>query len=247
MINRTSRHGGALASAANADGVSRASRSPRLSARPLVTFYDRIALNAVMATITSVLTMVSGAILVLFASGTTAQGATPHLSTISKTGTDTTTHSTATSGGAAGSANAGDTINWTLNYANTTSSTAAVKLTDTIDPKLTLNTNSIKVPPGFTSSTTSGPPQSLAVTGTSVPGSTGAAGPLSPQTPVLAQTSKGDGYNALFFGSNVYTVNHHSGSPADYLFCAQKVSGAPCAGFPANGDNTYVSTTANMP
>src|SRR6202022_1920557 len=57
---------------------------------------------------------------------------------------------TATSGGAAGSTVSGHTINWVLNYGNTTGSSANVNITDPIGANQTFVPGSLQNPPDLT-------------------------------------------------------------------------------------------------
>ena len=57
----------------------------------------------------------------------------------------------------------------------------------------------------------------------------------------------GDGYEALFFGNNVYNVHHHAGAAATdtLLDCHVKTTGASCPGYGTSG--VYVSPTSGDP
>ncbi|MGA0568337.1 DUF7507 domain-containing protein [Rathayibacter sp. KR2-224] len=178
-----------------------------------------------------------------------AQSSTP-LSTVSKSGTDTTTNSTAVSGGPAGTANPGDTIKWVTDYTNNTNSASAtqVQWKDPITAGQTYVNGSLQLPAGMSPqySTNGG---STYTAGAPVAGSTG-VGATGTVDPAAAKTSTsftnavanfntpgGDGYSVEGFGSNIYTVYHHSPNAAT-VFCST-LSNAVCPGWPAHA--SYVS------
>lgn len=188
----------------------------------------------------------------LATSGTAGAGTTP-ASTFEKSGRDSTSGSTATSGGTVGTTAAGRTIDWTLHYRNTTGVQADVELSDVIAGNQTFVPGSLRLPPGLTgrwstnggSTFSASEPASgvdaVGATGTNVDGSTGRAVAVQPaQSGFNVGNVGGDGWEALFVDDNVYNVHHHRAPGAGTLIdCHVKATGATCPGFPVGG--TYVS------
>lgn len=154
------------------------------------------------------------------ASAGKATAATTPLGTITKSGTDLTNGSTATAGGAAGTANPGDTLQWVLNYSNTQSSPVTANITDPITGNQSYVPGSLQVPPGMTTqystnggtSYTSTQPASgvnaVGATGTGVPGTTGASSPIgAPSSSFATSTTGGDGWQALTYTGDVTVHN----------------------------------------
>nr|MDP9168737.1 hypothetical protein [Actinomycetota bacterium] len=205
----------------------------------------RAVLDSVLAAVAAIVTMMSGVSLVLFASVSTAGAAapTPPISTVSKTGVDTTTNSKVDSSAPAalGTTKAGDQINWTLNYANTSAQVASATLSDTLDPSLRLK-GGVTVPPGFSTSVTG---QTIKVSGPTTVASTGAFGNVAAQQATVAKDSQGDGFDPLFYNGNVYAINHHESAQTNYFFCHQILDPTvPCPGFPTNGGNAWIDPGA---
>jgi uncharacterized repeat protein (TIGR01451 family) len=189
-----------------------------------------------------------------------ALGATTQVSSFTKSGTDPSTGSTATAGGAAGSANGGDTVNWTLSYRNTAGAPASADLTDVIGTNQTYVPGSLQTPPGMaprwstnggSSYVTSEPGSgvnAVGASGSNIDGSTG--GQTLAQPPAggfTAGSAAGDGWEAIFVGANVYNIHHHrqSNSGLKEFDCHVKATGAVCPGFAGGG--TFASQTAGQP
>jgi uncharacterized repeat protein (TIGR01451 family) len=183
-------------------------------------------------------------------------------STITKTGADGATGSSATSGGAPGNANPGDTINWVVNYRNTTGARATVDILDPIAGNQTFVPGSLKTPPSLTprwstdggASFAASEPASgvnaVGATGTSIDGATGAQSPAFTAPPVSFNGAGGggDGYKAIFVGPNLYNVHHHTFTGAGggaLIDCHVKATGARCTGWGTGGLNA--SETAGTP
>lgn len=148
------------------------------------------------------------------------------VSLVTKTGTNQRTGETVTGGGAAGTAQPGDVIDWVLTYKNKTGANARVSLNDTFTANQSYVADSLEQPPGWTTE----------VTGNTVTGSAANVAPDGqPLTYIvtgnaLQQPSGGDGFNAVFSAltpQNVYTVFHHA---IPTLVCVTK-SGSTCAGW----------------
>lgn len=191
-----------------------------------------------------------------------ALAGTTNASTLTKSGTDAQTGSAAAATSSVGKTAPGDTINWVLNYRNTTGSPANANIGDPIGANQTFVPGSLKTPPGFSpawstnggGSYTATEPASgvnaIRAAGTSVDGSTGAQSLFSaPLASFNAGASQGDGWEALFVGSNVYNVHHHTfqqNSGGDTVFdCHVAATGAECPGYPGIGQT--VPTTAGTP
>jgi uncharacterized repeat protein (TIGR01451 family) len=188
-----------------------------------------------------------------------ASAGTTSASTFTMSGIDTSNGSTASSGGPPGSTAAGHTINWVLNYRNTTGALANVNIADPITGNQTFVPGSLVVPPGLSSrwSTDGGATYSttepasgvsaIGASGQNIDGSTGSQAVAQPPTTGFnAGTTGGDGFEALFIGGNVYVVHHHrvssaSGGTNTMIDCHVKSTGASCPGFPPGG--TYASPT----
>jgi uncharacterized repeat protein (TIGR01451 family) len=181
---------------------------------------------------------------------------------LTKSGSDATTGSTATSNGTPGVTRTGDTINWVMHYRNTSGGPAVVGLMDPLGANHTFVSGSLHAPPGFTagwstdggSSYTSTEPSSgvnaIQAVGTSVDGSTGAQSLFSPPLASFnAGASQGDGWEALFVGADIYNVHHHTfqqnSGGATVLDCHVAATGAECPGYPGVGQT--VPTTAGTP
>ena len=176
------------------------------------------------------------------------------LSTVSKSGTDTATNSTAISGGAAGTANPGDTIQWVTDYTNTTSSAAQVQWKDPITAGQSYVAGSLQLPPGMApqSSTNGGASYTAGApaAGATGVGATGTTDPAASKTSTTFSNSVasfntpgGDGYSVEGFGGNIYTVYHHDPSTST-VFCST-LGNAICPGWTAHA--SYVSPAAGTP
>jgi uncharacterized repeat protein (TIGR01451 family) len=200
------------------------------------------------------LAAVCAAALVCCAGAPCALAGTTVASTLSKTGIDASSGSMASSGGPAGATAVGHTIDWVLSYQNTTGSSANVNVTDPLGANQTFVPGSLRVPPGFSPrwSTNGGgsyvpvEPASgvnaIGASGTSVGLSTGSeAVTQPPRGSFVASSGGGDGYEALFIGSDIYNVHHHAGGgTATQIDCHDPSTGLRCSGaYPA-----YVSATA---
>ncbi|HEY4278999.1 MAG TPA: DUF11 domain-containing protein [Conexibacter sp.] len=185
-----------------------------------------------------------------------ASADTTGVSSFSKRGVDQQNGSTAVSGAAAGTTGAGHTINWVLNYRNTTGVTAGVNVGDPIVGNQSFVGGSLRTPPAldprwstdggnsYAGSEPGSGVNAVGAAGTSVDGSTGVEGPFSPPvTAFRTSTANGDGWEAIFIGSNVYNVFHHRAGTLAALDCHDKSTGVECAGFPVQ----YVSPTAGVP
>lgn len=188
-----------------------------------------------------------------------AVAGTTTASTLTKAGTDGATHSTATGTETIGTAGPGDTLDWVLQYTNSTGSPASVDLTDPIGANQEYVAGSLQTPPTLapqysadgTSGWTAGAPPAgaggVGGKGTVPAGTTTAQSPAFKTSTVTFNTPGGDGYTVEGFGSNVYTVFHHTGgshNPTTAVFCAT-LTGAVCEGWPAL--STYVNPTAGTP
>ena len=181
-----------------------------------------------------------------------ASAATTTISTFSKSARDEQTGATATAGGPAGATAAGDTIDWVLSYLNRTSGVANVTLTDPIAANQTFVPGSLQLPPGFSgrwstnggasyvASEPAGGVSAVGAVGQSILGSTGREGTTQPGPAAFQSTNAGgDGYEALFVGSLIYNVHHHTSG--NVLDCHDR-TGVRCAGYP-----TSVSGIAGQP
>ncbi len=172
-----------------------------------------------------VATALFGAFLPLVAalSSGPASAATSAASTLTKSGTDPTTASTATAGGAAGTTRPGDTINWVVPYTNNTGATGDGEPQGP-DHRL----------PDVRAGVTEDPPEPVAAifdrrrrrpgrrhaagqrqwggaTGTVPPNSQSAQSPNFVAAALNFTTPGGDGYSVEGQSGNIYTVFHHSG------------------------------------
>jgi uncharacterized repeat protein (TIGR01451 family) len=166
-----------------------------------------------------------------------ASADTTALSTFTKTGTDSTTGSTVTGGGAAGQTKAGDTINWVLSYMNNTNSTVRVGIKDVPSGNQTYVLGSLKAAP-LGQNLNVFPGIGETSTWTVPPGTTTGSAPISAPGQTILNTPGGDGYSVEGFGANIYTVFHHS---PNQVFCAT-LSGKTCPGWP--GLSSTVSPTS---
>ena len=190
-----------------------------------------------------------------------ALAGTTNASTLTKTGTDASTGSTATATSTIGKTAPGDTINWVLSDTNTTGSSANVNLTDPIGANQTFVPGSLQTPPGlspawstnaggsFTSTEPGSGVNAIRAAGTSVDGSTGAQSLFSaPLSSFSAGASHGDGWEALFIGPDIWNIHHHtlqSAAGDTIVDCHVAATGAECPGYPAIGQT--VPTTAGTP
>ncbi len=188
-----------------------------------------------------------------------ASAGTTKASTFSKTGTDSVTGSTASSGGMTGTTAPGHTINWTLSYRNTTGAPAQVNITDPIAGNQAFVSGSLKTPPGvagqwstngggtYTGTEPASGVNAVGATGQSGPGSTGEQSLFQPPSSGFdAGSSRGDGWEALFIGGNVYNIHHHrpAGSTTlTTLDCHSKTTAAECPGYPVS----FVPGTSGQP
>ena len=192
---------------------------------------------------------------VAIATASGASAATTGLGTLTKTGKDLTNGSTAVAGGASGTANPGDTLQWVLNYSNTQSTSVNANITDPITGDQAYVPGSLQAPPGMTpqystnggtSYTTTEPASgvnAVGATGTVVPGTTGASSPFdAPTSSFKTSTTGGDGWQAMTYNGNVYLHHHHfypseGGGTARQLDCYNLISGAKCSGYSGGGGN----------
>ncbi len=188
-----------------------------------------------------------------------AQAGTTTASTLTKVGTDSATHSSAVGTETMGTAGPGDTLDWVLQYTNSTGSAASVNLTDPIGANQEYVAGSLRTPPTLapqfsadgTSGWTAGTPPAgaggVGGKGTVPAGTTTAQSPSFKTSTVTFNTPGGDGYTVEGFGNNIYTVFHHTGgphNPTTAVFCAT-LSGAVCEGWPAL--STYVNPAGGTP
>lgn len=182
-----------------------------------------------------------------------ARAAVTAMSAVTKHGVDQRNGSTADSSGNVGNAAPGDTIQWVVDYANKTTSTAQVSITDPISAGQTYVPGSLAVPAGVSAQHSAdgttwlpGAPaagtKGVGATGAIAPSDTTSSTPTSP-TGVVFNTPGGDGYTVEDFNGNLYTVFHHN-STTTSVFCAT-LTNQVCPGWPAN--SSYVSTTAGTP
>jgi uncharacterized repeat protein (TIGR01451 family) len=185
------------------------------------------------------------AVLLLCFTATVASASAQGLSTLGKRGTDAQSGATATSGGAAGATEAGRTINWVLDYRNTTGASANINITDPITGNQSFVGGSLRTPPGmaprwstdggasYVDSEPGAGVNAVGAAGTSVDASTGAEDLFSP--PVQSFTSSGaggDGFEALFVGDRIFNVHHHRPVGVNMMDCHIKATGARCPGYP---------------
>jgi uncharacterized repeat protein (TIGR01451 family) len=187
-------------------------------------------------------------------------------STFTKTGSDPSTGSTATATSTTGTANAGDTLSWVLHYQNNTGSPATVNITDPIGPNQTFVSGSLQTAPslapewsvdGGASFVTSEPGSGVNAVGAAglvPPTGLGSVGSFSQiTTSATPDTGTGDGWQAIFYGGNVYVLHHHfypgeidpSGKTMTLLDCFSVATGAECPGYGAGG--VYANSTAGSP
>jgi uncharacterized repeat protein (TIGR01451 family)/LPXTG-motif cell wall-anchored protein len=182
-----------------------------------------------------------------------ARAAVTTMSAVTKHGTDQRNGSTADSSGNVGNAAPGDTIRWVVDYANKTTSTAQVSITDPISAGQTFVPGSLVVPAGVSAQhsadgTTWSPgtpapgAKGVGATGAISPADTTSSTPTTP-TGVVFNTPGGDGYTVEDFNGNLYTVFHHNNTTTS-VFCAT-LTNQVCPGWPAN--SSYVSTAAGTP
>ncbi|MGO4653108.1 hypothetical protein AB4068_15600 [Arthrobacter sp. 2RAF22] len=209
-------------------------------------------LGAAAASLALVAGMIAAASLAAL-SAAPARAAVTALSTVTKSGVDQRNGSTADSSGKVGNAAPGDTIRWVLDYANRSTSSAQVIITDPISAGQTYVPGSLAVPAGVSpqhsadgTTWSSGAPvagaKGVGATGAISPSDTTSSTPTSP-TGVVFNTPGGDGYTVEDFNGNLYTVFHHN-STTTSVFCAT-LTNQVCPGWPAN--SSYVSTTAGTP
>jgi hypothetical protein len=154
--------------------------------------------------------------------------------TLSKTGTDERTGTTATGGGPAVGARPGDVVDWTLSYANASGRDATATITDPVTAGQQYLPGTLRTPPTLTGSFDTAS-STLTVTG-SVPANTTSAssGPFSTVATATLATTGGDGFSIEGFGANLYTVFHHTDDLRGSVYCATLASGAACPGWPGN-------------
>ncbi|MCU1659132.1 MAG: hypothetical protein JWO57_3788 [Pseudonocardiales bacterium] len=173
--------------------------------------------------------------------GMPAQAAATAVSTFTKTATDQTNNSTASSAtGTQGTASPGDTVKWVLNYTNNTGATANVNITDPITGSQTYVANSLQTPPSLTGSVNG---STVSATGSVPGGTTAAQSPFITVNPVTFVPPGGDGYSVEGLGNNIYTVFHHS-HVSTTVYCST-LTGDLCPGWTAQ--SSYVNPTAGTP
>jgi uncharacterized repeat protein (TIGR01451 family)/fimbrial isopeptide formation D2 family protein len=204
------------------------------SSRALVGSRVAIAVLAIVAASLGLVDVVAGG-------GDPATAASTAVSDFTKVGTDLTTPSTATST-SPGTASAGDTIQWVLNYRNKTGADASVSVTDPITGGQSYVANSLKLPPNLTGGVSS---NTVSASGAVPSGTTGAQIPTSTPVAINFTTPGGDGYSVENYGTNVYTVYHHNAS-GTVVFCST-ITNTTCANWPAGKFSSYVSPTSGTP
>lgn len=158
--------------------------------------------------------------------------------------------------GSGGVAQAGNPIQWVVSYGHT-GPRGTMDLKDAIPKGSEFILGSLVVPPGYTKefSTDGGTTFSAQepASATTNIRSQGAAPPTAtsvteglaqPPEGFVAASGVGDGMQALFFGENVYNINHHRGAGGPYrpmVQCHSKATGEDCPGFP-----TYASSQAGQ-
>lgn len=173
--------------------------------------------------------------------------------TSTKTGTDASTGKTDV-------IQAGNKINWVLNYGHT-GERGTVEVRDTLPKESKYVQGSLVAPPGFSVSFSSDNggtfastdfaenTTTLKATGQAPPTSTAVADGIAPPPREFSTPSgAGDGMQALFFDNRLYNVNHHRGASAagpyyrPMIQCHDKFTGEICPGYPA-----YPSAVAGTP
>lgn len=200
--------------------------------------------------------VIAVSVLIGLAASASAIAGTTAASTFTKSGSDASTGSTVTSGGAVGTTAAGDTINWVLHYRNTTGAVAQTDITDAIGGNQSFVPGSLKTPPGLAPqwSTNGGGTyagaepaagvDAVGATGGIVDGATGGQVQSLPATSgFVAAGAGGDGWEAIFIGANIYNIHHHAGVAISQIDCHVKTTGANCPGYPA----TFISQNAGDP
>ena len=187
-----------------------------------------------------------------------ASAGTTSASTFTKTGTDSATGSTASSAGTTGTTASGHTINWVLNYRNITGAQAQGNITDPVTGNQAYVPGSLKTPPGLARQWSTNGGVSYASTepasGVNAVGATGQSGPGSTGEQSLFQgasngfrggSARGDGWEPLFIGDNVYNIHHHrpAGSVLLTTLDCHSKTGVDCPGYPVS----YVPETAGQP
>ena len=171
-----------------------------------------------------------------------ATAATTPISTVTKSGTNLANGSTADSSGTTGTAKPGDTIDWVVNYTNNTSDDGTVNVTDPITAGQTYVDGSLELPPTLSPQISTNGGDVTGLGGTGILGgnpqsSSFTSGDLTFNTP------GGDGYNAVGFGTNIYSVFHHD-TDSKTVFCST-LDNQVCQGWP--GYSSYVSYTDGAP
>ncbi|SEH69787.1 MULTISPECIES: DUF11 domain-containing protein [unclassified Leifsonia] len=196
------------------------------------------------------------------------------VSTVYKTGTDPATGSSAASPGSpggqrSGQTHPGDTIDWVMNYSNSTGADAAVDARDALTGAGTYVNGSLVVPPAqipeepfqaqYSSNGGGTWQQGAPPAGATGVGFTGGAAPAVnglqkqfsqqfqvPSGITINQTG-GDAYNGVVAQVNgqyqIYTAYHHN-TGTGYLLCTT-ATGNVCPGWP--GTNSYASTQVGAP
>jgi uncharacterized repeat protein (TIGR01451 family) len=218
-----------------------------------------IRLAARRQTTAAALVAAVAALLVVLVLAAPAHAGTTTASTLTKSATDPSTGATATSTETTGKTEPGDTLNWVLQYTNSTGSDASVNLTDPIGANQKYVGGSLQTPPSLapqysangTSGWTAGTPPASAGgvggTGTVPAGTTTAQSPTFNLSTVSFNTPGGDGYTVLGSRGNIYTVFHHTGpnhNPTTVVYCAT-LANAVCEGWPSF--STYVNPAGGTP
>jgi hypothetical protein len=132
---------------------------------------------------------------------------------------------------------AGDSVTWTDSYLNTSSKVAPASVSQTWDSKkLSYEKDSLKVPFGWTGTTTtdaSGAINGVKASADFVPadGRVGVATPIAPPSVASISTSiggGGDSFELLFHKNNVYSALHHT---TLVVRCFNKSDGSSCGSF----------------
>ncbi len=158
-------------------------------------------------------------------------------STLTKTGTDNTTGSSAVSSG-------GGLINWVLGYNNTSAGPVSTVVHDVLPDGATFVPSSLQTPAGWSTSYSQDNGVSYSATdlgaattdieaSAQLPQGGPGSGQQAPQ-PVSATQQSGTGYDAYMpipYGDRVFGIVHHSTQVGKELVCSMR-SGGDCTGYP---------------